>query len=73
MDAGQARNRESTATDWLIADGEMGRLIRSKDWSQTAVGPPRRLAAKPEDRARHHAPFALPDVRLVGQGTHLLL
>ncbi len=40
MDTGQARNRESTATDWLIADGEMGRLIRSKDWSQTPVGPP---------------------------------
>ena len=39
MDVGQARNRESTVTDWLIADGEMGRLIRSKDWSQTSVGP----------------------------------
>ena len=40
MDTGQARNRESAATDWLIASGEMGRLIRSKDWSNTPVGPP---------------------------------
>jgi PAS domain S-box-containing protein len=40
MDTGQARNRESAATDWLVADGEMGRLIRSKDWSKTPVGPP---------------------------------
>ncbi len=40
MDTGQARNRELATSDWLIADGEMGRLIRSKDWSQTPVGPP---------------------------------
>ena len=40
MDAGQARNRESAAADWLGAGGEMARLIRSKDWSQTAVGSP---------------------------------
>jgi PAS domain S-box-containing protein len=40
MDAGQALNRESAAADWIVAGGEMGRLIRSKDWSQTALGPP---------------------------------
>ena len=40
MDAGQARNRDSAAADWLGAGGEMARLIRSKDWSQTAVGSP---------------------------------
>jgi len=39
MDAGQARNRELATSDWLVADGEMGSLIRSKDWSQTPVGP----------------------------------
>ena len=39
MDAGQARNRESAVADWL-GDGEMARLIRAKDWSQTAVGSP---------------------------------
>ena len=40
MDAAQARNRELAPAGWLVADGEMGRLIRSKDWSKTAVGPP---------------------------------
>src|SRR4030095_11227885 len=40
MDTGQARNRESAVPDWLSASGEMGRLIRSKDWSKTPVGPP---------------------------------
>jgi hypothetical protein len=40
VDAGQAQNRESVSDDWLVADGEMSRVIRSKDWSQTAVGPP---------------------------------
>src|SRR5258706_854101 len=39
MGMGQARNREQAAADWLIAGGEMGKLIRSKDWSHTAVGP----------------------------------
>ena len=39
MDAGQARNRESAVADWL-GGGEMARLIRAKDWSQTAVGSP---------------------------------
>ena len=27
------------ATDWLLGGGEMGRLIRSMDWSKTKLGP----------------------------------
>jgi PAS domain S-box-containing protein len=29
----------STQNDWLIDGGDMGRLIRSMDWSQTSLGP----------------------------------
>lgn len=32
--------RSATATlDWLVGGGEMGKLIRSMDWSQTPLGP----------------------------------
>ncbi len=27
------------AADWLVGGGEMGRLVRSKDWSKTPLGP----------------------------------
>lgn len=30
---------EPSATDWLVGGGEMGGLIRSKDWSTTPLGP----------------------------------
>ena len=29
----------SAGTDWLLGGGEMGRLIRSMDWSKTKLGP----------------------------------
>ncbi|NHC33776.1 hybrid sensor histidine kinase/response regulator [Scytonema millei] len=32
-------NEKSQATDWLNSSGEMGKLIRSKDWSKTPLGP----------------------------------
>lgn len=28
-----------SATDWLVGGGEMGRLIRAKDWAATPLGP----------------------------------
>jgi signal transduction histidine kinase len=31
--------RVPSTTDWLVGGGEMGDLIRSKDWSQTSLGP----------------------------------
>jgi len=39
MDTGQARNQKFATPYWSVAGGEMGRLIQSKDWSQTPVGP----------------------------------
>jgi PAS domain S-box-containing protein len=30
---------QSSAQDWLIGGGEMGKLIRSMDWSKTQLGP----------------------------------
>ena len=34
-----ARRQESNAQDWLVGGGEMGKLIRSMDWSGTPLGP----------------------------------
>src|ERR1700716_1339110 len=34
-----ARRQKSTATDWLVGGGGMGKLIRSMDWSKTPLGP----------------------------------
>ena len=33
------RRQESKAQDWLVGGGEMGKLIRSMDWSATPLGP----------------------------------
>ncbi len=33
------RSRDQSHNDWLTGGGEMGRLIREMDWSQTALGP----------------------------------
>jgi signal transduction histidine kinase len=30
---------EMTALDWVVGGGEMGKLVRSMDWSQTPLGP----------------------------------
>lgn len=40
-------------SDWLIGGGEMGKLIRSKDWSQTPLGP---IGSWPEKAARPTRP-----------------
>jgi hypothetical protein len=34
-----ARRQESKTQDWLVGGGEMGKLIRSMDWSGTPLGP----------------------------------
>ena len=34
-----ARRQESKTQDWLVGGGEMGKLIRSMDWSATSLGP----------------------------------
>jgi hypothetical protein len=31
---------EEKSLNWLWSGGEMGELIRTKDWSQTPLGPP---------------------------------
>jgi signal transduction histidine kinase/DNA-binding response OmpR family regulator len=31
---------DAETLDWLWSDGEMGELIRAKDWAQTPLGPP---------------------------------
>src|SRR4030088_2635976 len=33
------RRAESNAQDWLVGGGEMGKLIRSMDWTRTPLGP----------------------------------
>jgi signal transduction histidine kinase len=33
------RRQESHPKDWLVGGGEMGKLIRSMDWSKTPLGP----------------------------------
>src|SRR5258708_6192817 len=33
-----ARRRKSSAQDWLLGGGEMGKMIRSMDWSGTPLG-----------------------------------
>jgi hypothetical protein len=30
---------EQTVPDWVVGGGEMGKLVRSMDWSQTSLGP----------------------------------
>src|SRR5438093_5937065 len=32
-------SRETRPEDWLVGGGEMGKLVRSKDWSSTPLGP----------------------------------
>ena len=34
-----SENGKSLATAWLSSSGEMGKVIRSKDWSKTPLGP----------------------------------
>src|SRR3982074_2276106 len=34
-----ARRQQSKPKEWLVGGGEMGRLIRSMDWSTTPLGP----------------------------------
>src|SRR3982074_545431 len=34
-----ARRQQSKPKEWLVGGGEMGRLIRSMDWTQTPLGP----------------------------------
>jgi signal transduction histidine kinase len=34
-----APSNDNRAADWLVGGGEMGKLIRSMDWSATALGP----------------------------------
>ena len=34
-----ARRQKSQSRDWLVGGGEMGKLIRAKDWSKTPLGP----------------------------------
>jgi hypothetical protein len=39
LNAGQASKRQVTnAGEWLVGGGEMGKLIRSMDWTKTALG-----------------------------------
>ena len=33
------RRQETKTQDWLVGGGEMGKLIRSMDWSRTPLGP----------------------------------
>ena len=40
MSAGTQKNSVDSSTDFLAGDGEMARLMRSNDWSQTALGDP---------------------------------
>ncbi|HEY2206137.1 MAG TPA: SpoIIE family protein phosphatase [Pseudonocardia sp.] len=34
-----ARTRSGSGADWLVGGGEMGRMVREKDWSRTPLGP----------------------------------
>jgi signal transduction histidine kinase len=38
-DGTSARRQQSKPQDWLVGGGEMGKLIRSMDWSKTPLGP----------------------------------
>src|SRR6267142_6635062 len=35
----RSRGRGAQPEDWLVGGGEMGKLLRSMDWSKTALGP----------------------------------
>src|SRR5258706_842643 len=35
----RASNGKATSYDWLVGGGEMGKLVRSMDWSKTPLGP----------------------------------
>lgn len=39
MDDQRAQDRHAMAAHWLVGGGEMGKLIRSMDWSKTPLGP----------------------------------
>ena len=63
----------SRGVDPLLGGGEMGALMRSIDWSRTAVGAPSSLAAEPAHRAQHPARDRLPHVHRVGTRVHPVL
>jgi hypothetical protein len=39
MSANLAHARESEPGNWLVDGGDMGRLVRSRDWGATELGP----------------------------------
>ena len=51
---------------WLVGDGEIVELIRSKDWSQTRARPDRGLAREPADDRVAVAGVLVPDQRDLG-------
>ena len=57
----------SAPDDLFAGGGELGELMRRRDWSATPARPGRRLAAEPQDLRPHHAHLAPADVRLVGR------
>ena len=53
--------------------GEVGALMRDKDWSATLARAARHLAAEPANHRPHHADVALRDVDGLGPRPHVLL
>ena len=57
----------------FLGNSELAGLMRSYDWAASALGPPRILAAEPEDRRPHHADLAPADLDRLGAGADLPL
>ena len=69
----ETASRNLTALGPFAGGGAMGAAMAAYDWALLAARTRDRLAAEPEDRGRHHADLALPDVDALGTGAHLLL
>ena len=59
---------DESTEGWLVGDGEIVELIRSKDWSQTALGPIDAVAREPAHDGLADARLLVPDQRDLGPG-----
>ncbi len=68
-----ANKKMKQGLNFLTGTGEMARLTREHDWSQSTLGVPEQWPLALPDHSGHHPAFQVPDVPVLGTGTNLLL
>ena len=69
----QAADELRPENNFLSGGGELGAMMRAKDWSATALGSPETWPHSLQHRRAHPAHLALCDVDGLGPRSHLLL